>query len=391
MIDGVLLNSLWGISWQFDFIDLFNIECIEVMFGVSVVYGGGVIGGIINIVIKKGVGGDICFNIELGVCSGFQSYEDYDLCVVQLISGGNDLFNGCLVIVYQKNGVVYDGSGDQVLMDIIQIDLQYNRLVDLMGSFGFIFVNGYSFDFGLQYYDFGYDGDCGFDFGCNFDVLCGWVFYLIKGGVDFDCELESKCYQFNVIYYVLEVLGYDFYLQVYYCNEKMVFNFFFIICYSNSGVINYGIFYYLVLQQDIDYYGMKLVLVKIWECVSLIYGVDLDWEKFMFDQMFFNLLFVVVSGGLVVSEQVKLGCYLDIDIDSCVFFFQGSWKVIDDLILSVGVWCQLMSIDVSDFVVVNQQIFIVNGFGKIVDVVLGGSKDYDVNLVNVGVIYKLNL
>ena len=53
MIDGVSLNSSRGISRQFDSIDPFNIERIEVMSGASAVYGGGATGGIINIVTKK--------------------------------------------------------------------------------------------------------------------------------------------------------------------------------------------------------------------------------------------------------------------------------------------------------------------------------------------------
>ena len=155
MIDGVSLNSSRGISRQFDSIDPFNIERIEVMSGASAVYGGGATGGIINIVTKKGVGGDTRFNTELGARSGFQSHEDHDLRAAQSISGGNDLFNGRLAIAYQKNGAAYDGSGDQVLTDITQTDLQYNRSVDLMGSLGFTFANGHSLDLGLQYYDSG--------------------------------------------------------------------------------------------------------------------------------------------------------------------------------------------------------------------------------------------
>ncbi|WP_162978822.1 TonB-dependent receptor plug domain-containing protein, partial [Pseudomonas aeruginosa] len=109
MIDGVSLNSSRGISRQFDSIDPFNIERIEVMSGASAVYGGGATGGIINIVTKKGVGGDTRFNTELGARSGFQRHEDHDLRAAQSISGGNDLFNGRLALAYQKNGAAYDG------------------------------------------------------------------------------------------------------------------------------------------------------------------------------------------------------------------------------------------------------------------------------------------
>ena len=279
MIDGVSLNSSRGISRQFDSIDPFNIERIEVMSGASAVYGGGATGGIINIVTKKGVGGDTRFNTELGARSGFQSHEDHDLRAAQSISGGNDLFNGRLAIAYQKNGAAYDGSGDQVLTDITQTDLQYNRSVDLMGSLGFTFANGHSLDLGLQYYDSGYDGDRGLDLGRNFDALRGRAPYSIKGGVDLDREPESKRHQFNATYHAPEVLGHDLYLQAYYRNEKMAFNPFPTIRYSNSGAINYGTSYYSASQQDTDYYGMKLALVKTWERASLTYGVDLDREK----------------------------------------------------------------------------------------------------------------
>lgn len=391
MIDGVSLNSSRGISRQFDSIDPFNIERIEVMSGASAVYGGGATGGIINIVTKKGVGGDTRFNTELGARSGFQSHEDHDLRAAQSISGGNDLFNGRLAIAYQKNGAAYDGNGDQVLTDITQTDLQYNRSVDLMGSLGFTFANGHSLDLGLQYYDSGYDGDRGLDLGRNFDALRGRAPYSIKGGVDLDREPESKRHQFNATYHAPEVLGHDLYLQAYYRNEKMAFNPFPTIRYSNSGAINYGTSYYSASQQDTDYYGMKLALVKTWERASLTYGVDLDREKFTSDQMLFNLPLAAASGGLVASEQAKLGRYPDIDTDSRAFFLQGSWKATDDLTLSAGVRRQSMSTDVSDFVAANQQILIANGLGKTADAVPGGSKDYDVNLVNVGAIYKLNL
>ncbi|PCC89017.1 TonB-dependent siderophore receptor, partial [Pseudomonas aeruginosa] len=391
MIDGVSLNSSRGISRQFDSIDPFNIERIEVMSGASAVYGGGATGGIINIVTKKGVGGDTRFNSELGARSGFQSHEDHDLRAAQSISGGNDLFNGRLAIAYQKNGAAYDGSGDQVLTDITQTDLQYNRSVDLMGSLGFTFANGHSLDLGLQYYDSGYDGDRSLDLGRNFDALRGRAPYSIKGGVDLDREPESKRHQFNATYHAPEVLGHDLYLQAYYRNEKMAFNPFPTIRYSNTGAINYGTSYYSASQQDTDYYGMKLALVKTWERASLTYGVDLDREKFTSDQMLFNLPLAAASGGLVASEQAKLGRYPDIDTDSRAFFLQGSWKATDDLTLSAGVRRQSMSTDVSDFVAANQQILIANGLGKTADAVPGGSKDYDVNLVNVGAIYKLNL
>lgn len=56
LVDGVSLNSSRGLSRQFDAIDPFNIERIEVLSGASSLYGGGATGGIINIITRKGPG-----------------------------------------------------------------------------------------------------------------------------------------------------------------------------------------------------------------------------------------------------------------------------------------------------------------------------------------------
>ncbi|MFO5979501.1 TonB-dependent receptor domain-containing protein, partial [Klebsiella pneumoniae] len=85
-------------------------------------------------------------------------------------------------------------------------------------------------------------------------------------------------------------------------------------------------------------------------------GLDLDREKFTSDQMPFNLPLAAASGGLVASEQAKLGRYPDIDTDSRAFFLQGSWKATDDLTLSDGVRCQSMSTDVSDLAAAYQHV-----------------------------------
>ncbi len=90
--------------------------------------------------------------------------------------------------------------------------------------------------------------------------------------------------------------------------------------------------------------------------------------------MLFNLPLAAASGGLVASEQAKLGRYPDIDTDSRAFFLQGSWKATDDLTLSAGVRRQSMSTDVSDFVAANQQILIANGLGKTADAVPAGAR-----------------
>ncbi|MFX5169060.1 TonB-dependent receptor plug domain-containing protein, partial [Acinetobacter baumannii] len=87
MIDGVSLNSSRGISRQFDAIDSFNIERIEVLSGASAVYGGGATGGIINIITKRAHDPALVFSSEIGVRSGLRHSDDHDLRVAQSVSG----------------------------------------------------------------------------------------------------------------------------------------------------------------------------------------------------------------------------------------------------------------------------------------------------------------
>lgn len=54
LIDGVSMNSARSVSRQFDAIDPFNIERVEVLSGATAIYGGNATGGIINIITKKG-------------------------------------------------------------------------------------------------------------------------------------------------------------------------------------------------------------------------------------------------------------------------------------------------------------------------------------------------
>ncbi|MCT8978963.1 TonB-dependent receptor plug domain-containing protein [Shewanella algae] len=71
LIDGVSMNTSRGISRQLDSIDPFNIARIEVLAGASALYGGGALGGAINIVTKKAADSQDTFEAEAGFKSGF--------------------------------------------------------------------------------------------------------------------------------------------------------------------------------------------------------------------------------------------------------------------------------------------------------------------------------
>ena len=80
LIDGISMNSARGLSRQFDSIDPFNIERIEVLSGATSLYGGNATGGIINIITKKGKDAPDGLHGEVtaGIESGFRAGNDLD-------------------------------------------------------------------------------------------------------------------------------------------------------------------------------------------------------------------------------------------------------------------------------------------------------------------------
>lgn len=162
MIDGVSLNSSRNISRHFDSIDPFNIERVEVLSGANAIYGGGATGGIINIVTKRGQRGEAEYELEGGVRSGFEDSDDRDLHAGAAVSGGGESWAGRLSIAGSDNGGAYDSRGDQVIFDITQTDLQYNRATDLLGSLDLDLWGGQRLSLNAQLYNSGFEGDKAF-------------------------------------------------------------------------------------------------------------------------------------------------------------------------------------------------------------------------------------
>lgn len=390
MIDGVSLNSARAISRQFDSIDPFNIERIEVLSGANAVYGGGATGGIINIITKRG-GDGLKFETEVGARTGFQSGDDHDLRVAQSIAGGNDTVAGRLAVAYQKNSAAYDAKGRQVLVDISQTDLQYNRSVDVMGNLDFRFGETQSLRLTGQYYDSGYDGNKGLYLGPNLVGAMGRPprpeLLEVRSGFDSDVEPQTRRWLFNADYQLRDVLGgQNLYLQGFSRAEKLDFHPF-------PGSLNAGgrsLPYYSASRQNTDVSGLKAVLEKTWGRFRLSYGLDYDHETFDASQVLFNTALAFASGGLVMREASEVGRYPGYEIDGYSGFVQGQWQVGDALSLNAGWRRQRMEVEVDDFVATTQQTAIANGIGRSADAIRGGRNDYDVDLFNAGAVWAFS-
>lgn len=380
MIDGVSLNGSRGLSRQFDSIDPFNIERIEVLSGATAIYGGGSTGGIVNIITRKGREGDTRFSTELGASSGFNSTEDRTFRVGQSIAGGNETIKGRLGITVQDNGAMYDGDGDRVMIDISQTDLQYNRSVDVLGSTQIRIDDNQSLDLTAQFYRSRYEGDEGVWLGPYATAINTPE---IRDGFSSDRDPATERYMVNAAYQHRDFLGHTAYLQASMRNEESSF---YPYPYSRATVPQS---YFGASKQDTRQYLIKGLLTKDLGSVNLTYGIDLDREDFSASQMIFDNATAMPSGGLVLDEEFTVDRYPDYRVEGIAAYFQAEWQATDRLQLNAGIRQRHARLDMEDFVGTQQAVESGRGLVSGADAIPGGESDYDVTLVNAGAIYKL--
>lgn len=389
MIDGVSLNSLRAVSRQFDAIDPFNIERIEVLSGASSIYGGNATGGIINIITKtpdkKGVSAETAIHAR----SGFMGENDLDYRISQSIAGKGKNAYGRLGISYQQNGAIYGGDNERVIPDITQTDLQFNQSIDVMGTFGYKINHNHEITGAIQYYNSKFNGDEGLSLGENFAaVLTADPSLLqIKDGFTSDDNIGTERYLGTVNYHGKDILGgQDVFLQVGTRGEYLGFHPF-------PKLITLGTTqaaFTSASEQNTNYTNLKLLLNKDWGNFNLSYGADADFEKFNANQNVYDIPAALASGGLVNNKVFETGRYPNITANSYAGFLQGEYDVTQKLKLSAGVRYQKMNIEVEDFIGFQEQVYMGFGIGQSADVVPGGKSDYDVTLANAGILYKFN-
>ena len=381
MIDGVSLNSSRGVSRQFDSIDPFNIERIEVLSGATALYGGGSTGGIINIITKKGAPGGLAFTTEVGASSGFNDGDDLSFRAGQSVSGGNDVVNGRLAVAAQQNKAFFDADGDQVMPDITQTDLQYNRSIDVMGSLRFQLGKLQTLDVLAQLYNSQYEGDRHVFLGNNFSQL---LTPEIRSGFDSDRTPETDRYLFNIAYQHLDLLGHTAMLQLSTRSEDLSFH-----PYPRVNTTNPANSSVSASQQTTTQTAIKGVLVKEVNNWQFSYGLDLDTESFDSDQMVFDTALALQSGNLQLKEAYTVGRYPDYQVQGMAGFFQTEWQATDHLRLSAGIRQQHSELDIDDFIPRTLQIQIAEGLASGADPAPGGTNSYDVTLANIGAIYDI--
>ncbi|KIO78963.1 hypothetical protein TH53_00670 [Pedobacter lusitanus] len=391
MVDGVSLNSTRSVSRQFDSVDPFNIERIEVLSGASSIYGGGATGGIINIITKKGQAGPPAFTTEAGVRSGLQQKSDHDVRFAQSISGGNENFKGRIGIAYQKNNAAFDANNKQIFSDITQTDLQYNQSFDIFANTEFKLSPKQTLKVNAQYYNSGYTGDKDLYLGNNYEALFTKPGLLeMRNGFTSSVTPKTTRASINADYHAADILGgQDLYIQASSRNEKFSFHPF-PAQVVNKAIPGGGFLYSGSTVQSTRYSAAKLVLSKQWSAFNLTYGVDADNEAFVGNQTIFDRALAASSGGMINNGIATVRRYPGVNINSLSGFMQAQWNLTSKLTLSGGVRQQRLYVKVDDFVGINAQAPIIFGIGKTATPIPGGKSHYDVNLLNGALIYKIS-
>lgn len=391
MINGISINSTRATSRQFDAIDPFNIERIEVLSGASSIYGGDSTGGIINIITKKPTSNKLAFETSIGLKSGFHK-DDLDKRIAQSVEGGTDKVKFRLGAAFTQNEGAFDANGDQIITDVKQADFQYNRSIDLLGGISAKLAPNQDLHVDLQYYNSKVRNKKWLSFGQNFVGFTTKNPDLINvlDGADSDLVPRTERFMANLNYNVRNIWGgQDLILQAYGRREEVDFGASFAEVPKPPAGVVLPVFLSSA-RGNTNAYGAKLVLNKKWNAFNFTYGVDVDLENFTGDQAIFNPQKSAQSGGLVNQTDAFVGRYPDTKTSALSGFIQADWNITEKLTFSGGVRQQLINVKLDDFVGFKEQVYMHFGYGNSADAVKGGKNNYDVTLLNANLLYKFN-
>ncbi|ASW73575.1 hypothetical protein IQ37_12215 [Chryseobacterium piperi] len=390
MVNGISLNSTRASSRQFDAIDPFNIERIEVLSGASAIYGGDSTGGIINIVTKRPTTNKLTFETTAGLKSGFHK-GDLDKRIAQSVQGGSDAVKFRLGAAFTQNEGAFDANGDQVITDVKQADFQYNRSIDILGGITAKLSPDQDLSLDLQYYNSKVRNKKWLSFGRNFEGFTTKNPALINvlDGADSDVVPRTERFMANLQYSLRNILGgQNLIFQAYGRREEVDFGASFAEVPKPPAGITLPVFLSSG-RGNTNVYGVKAVLSKKWNNLNFTYGMDSDFESFKGDQAIFNPQRSNESGGLVNKTDVFVGRYPDTKIFSLSGFMQADWEITKKLILSGGIRQQFINVRLDDFVGFKEQVYMHFGYGNSADAVKGGKNNYDVTLLNASLLYKI--
>jgi len=386
LIDGISMNSARSLSRQFDAIDPFNIERVEVLSGATSLYGGNATGGIINIITKKGKDAEQGFHVEAtgGMGSGFRGSKDLDGNVGAAVTYNSDEWDARFSVSGNKTGAFYGGGGKILIPDITQTSTAFNQRIDLMGAVGFQIDANRRLELSGQYFDSKQDSEFGLYYGQNFAALSKPSLFETRPGYKSDFNPQTTRTMFNATYTDDDFLGQKLLLQGAFRSERLKFN-----PFPSSSTATGT--YFAGSSQDTDYYSVKAALVsEPLDSLKITYGIDADKDSFSSRQNVFDLTTAARTGGMDFRTIGVTGLYPSIDVSTVAGFLEASYEATDRLTLSGGLRYQFVNTKVSNFVGAAQQVAILQGRATSAASIPGGQVNYDALLFNAGATYEIS-
>ncbi len=386
LIDGVSMNSARGLSRQFDSIDPFNIERVEVLSGATAIYGGNATGGVINIITKKGKDAPEGLHGEVtaGLGSGFGRTRDIDRNGAGAVTYNSENWDARFAIAGNQTGAFYDGSGTMLTPDITQTSTAFNKRIDFMGSVGVQIDDNRRFELSGQFYDSAQDSPFGLYLGAGLAGIRDPNLVETRDGYRSDFNPRTRRTMVNATYTDDDFLGQELLLQGSFRREEIRFH-----PFPGSAIVSPFV-YFGGSSQDTDYYSLKASMIsEPLDGLKVTYGIDADRDSLTSKQNVFDFLTVATTGAMDFKTRGITGLYPDIDVSTLAGFIQGSYEATDRLTVNGGVRYQYVTTEVSSFAGAAQQVAVLNGVGSSIDSIPGGDVSYDAALFNAGVTYEL--
>ncbi|MES5099206.1 TonB-dependent receptor [Agrobacterium sp. BA1120] len=392
LIDGVSMNSARTLSRQFDAIDPFNVERIEVLSGATAIYGGNATGGVINIITKKGKDAEegVHGEVTTGLGTGFGETRDIDRNAAGAVTYNSENWDARLSVAGNQTGAFYDGSGTMITPDITQTSTAFNKRVDVMGSVGVQIDDAKRLEVTGQFFDSGQNSPFGLYLGPSTTVpglgtvpggILNSSLLETRDGYQSDFDPRTRRAMVNATYTDSDFLGQELLVQGSFRREEIQFHPF-------PGTS--PSFYFGGSSQNTDYYSLKASMIsEPLDGLKVTYGIDADRDSFKSKQNIFDLSTALQTGGMDFNTIGITGLYPDIDVSTVAGFVQASYEATDRLTINGGVRYQYVTTEVSDFVGAPQQIAMLNGTGSSADKIPGGDVSYDAILFNAGATYEL--
>ena len=139
LVDGVPQSTSRNVTRDFVNIDPSMVERVEVLRGATAVYGDGATGGVINVITKRGAGGDMRSTTSIGMESSLSAPGDgLAPRLSHHVTGGADAFDWVGGVSFLETAGFYDAEGDRIPSDPHgQGGVADTRSWDVLGKVGY--------------------------------------------------------------------------------------------------------------------------------------------------------------------------------------------------------------------------------------------------------------